>query len=390
MRLEKFLTTTEHLERAKEKIEVLWAKGVDFSREEVASAKEQNRMLLLDMDFTSDCQLHCYYCDRTPDRFQQGNREMLTTEDRKNLILQAKELGARTVEFPGSGEPMIDEGFWEVIEFVHLNGMTPVIFTSGWHLDDSAIDRLYDLGATIFLKYNSTNPEINDDIVMVKGYGEYVDKVLKKLVAKGLSGSVPTRLAIDLVMTPRNEDLEDVANIFRWCRENNVHNYISTLIPEGIADRKSKLFEKNRAYSFVKHLAKIDQEEFGLQYEPVLPMAGGYRCRQVNVGLFVNLYGEVYDCNGLGRFLGHIRVNSLKDIWNSRYARHVRDKEQDGHCAVRERVWDETQLKGFDRKLEDYYLWEKVNGSDPILLSGLRKRENPNELITVEDLNEVK
>lgn len=92
---------------------------MDFSREEVDLAKQTNRMLLLDMDFTSECQLHCYYCDRTPDRFQQNGRQKLTTEDRKNLVLQAKALGARTVEFPGSGEPMIDEGFWEVIEFVH-------------------------------------------------------------------------------------------------------------------------------------------------------------------------------------------------------------------------------------------------------------------------------
>lgn len=78
---------------------------------------------------------------------------------------------------------------------------------------------------------------------------------------------------------------------------------------------------------------------------PSLPMAGGYKCRQVNVGLFVNLYGEVYDCNGLGRILaiGHIRVNSL----------------------------------------EEYKDWEKVNGPDEVLLNGLRKRENP-------DLNLVK
>lgn len=365
------------IKRGREKIESLWAKGVDFSREEVQEAQKQNRMLLLDMDFTGECELHCFYCDRTPDRFNQKPRKKLTTEDRKNLILQAKALGARTVEFPGSGEPMIDEGFWEVIEFVHQNGMTPVIFTSGWHLNDKAIDRLYELGATIFLKYNSTNAEINDRIVKVKGYGEYVHKMLHKLVEKGFTSTVPTRLAIDLVITPKNEDLEDIEKIYRWCRQNNVHHYISTLIPEGLADRKSKLFEKEKALSFIERLAEIDRQEFGLEYEAVLPMAGGYKCRQVNVGLFVNLYGEVYDCNGLGRFLGHIHVHSLEEIWNAKYARNVRAKEQDGYCAVRERVWGETELSGFDRKLEEYYEWEKENGSDEVLVKGLQERENP-------------
>ncbi|MFD3257568.1 radical SAM/SPASM domain-containing protein [Paenibacillus lentus] len=382
MKLKDFLTTDEHLVKAREKIENLWAYGIDFSKEEVQEAKEQNRMLLLDMDFTSECKLHCFYCDRTPDRFNQGERKKLTTADRKNLILQAKALGARTVEFPGSGEPMIDEGFWEVIEFVHQNDMTPVIFTSGWHLDDESIDRLYNLGATIFLKYNSSSAEVNDKIVKVKGYGEYVEKILEKLVAKGFSNCVPTRLAIDIVITPKNEDLEDIENIFRWCRRNNVHNYIVTLIPEGIADNKSKLFEKDRANFFIERLAEIDREEFGLEYDAVLPMAGGYRCRQVNVGLFVNLYGEVYDCNGLGRFLGHINVNSMEEIWKAKYATHLRQHDQDGHCVVRERVWEETNLKGFDRKLEEYYEWETANGSDHILIQGLEERENPSKSLS--------
>lgn len=258
MVLKDFLTTDEHLVRAREQMEALWAAGTDFRTAEVGEAMAQNRLLLLDLDFTSDCQLHCFYCDRTPDRWNQGERKKLTTEDRKNLILQAKALGARTIEFPGSGEPMIDQGFWEVIKFVHDNEMTPVIFTSGWHLDDASIDKLYELGATIFLKYNSTDRQVNDKIAVIKGYGPYVEKILQNLVARGFTATVPTRLAIDLVITPLNEDLKDVEEIFRWCRRNNVHNYISTLIPEGIADRTKKLYEKSRAMSFNERLYRID------------------------------------------------------------------------------------------------------------------------------------
>ena len=72
---------------------------------------------------------------------------------------------------------------------------------------------------------------------------------------------------------------------------------------------------------------------------PSRPMAGGYRCRQVNIGMFVNLFGEVYDCNGLGRFIGHVRNTSLADIWNAKFARHIREKDQNGFCLLRERVW---------------------------------------------------
>src|SRR5262245_27352934 len=114
----------EHLRRARSRIEDLWVRGVDFSADVVAVARERGKMLLLDLDFTGECQLHCYYCDRTPDRFDRTvSRQELTTADRKAVIVQAKALGATTVEFPGAGEPMIDKGFWEVLEYTHELGL---------------------------------------------------------------------------------------------------------------------------------------------------------------------------------------------------------------------------------------------------------------------------
>src|SRR3990167_2724913 len=129
----------EHLKAAKARLEDLWAAGTDYSREDVANARAINQLLHLDMDLTGECQLKCFYCDRTPDRYNKiPNRVELTTEDRKNLIFQAKQLGAKTIEFPGAGEPMIDAGFWEVIEYIHSLGMISVIFTSGYHLDEKS------------------------------------------------------------------------------------------------------------------------------------------------------------------------------------------------------------------------------------------------------------
>jgi MoaA/NifB/PqqE/SkfB family radical SAM enzyme len=347
---------------------------------QVEQARKNNSLLHLDLDLTGECKLKCFYCDRTPDRFNDiPNRKELSTEERKSLILQAKELGAKTVEFPGAGEPMIDEGFWEIMEFIHAHEMIPVLFTSGYHLDWESIDRLYNLGATIFLKYNSSSLSIQDKIVGVKGYGEKATSALQMLVKRGFNKSIPTRMAIDMVVTPNFHNMEEIEEIFRWCRINNVHNYIMTLIPEGLADRQQLLLERKRSDDLLKQLQEIDEKEFGLKYKPSRPMAGGYKCRQVNVGLFVNLFGEAYDCNGLGRFLGHIRGNSLKDIWNSKFAQHVRSPLQNGYCLLRERVWDGVDTSGMERKLEDYREWEKKHGSDEKVLQGLEHLYQPSQ-----------
>ncbi|WP_186646206.1 radical SAM/SPASM domain-containing protein [Fluviispira vulneris] len=362
----------KHIQEAKNQIEMLWAKGTNYSSDVVQNAKKSNRLLHLDMDLTGECKLKCFYCDRTPDRFNNiPNRIELTTDERINLINQAKELGAETVEFPGAGEPMIDPGFWSIIEHIKSIDMTSVVFTSGYHIDDKNIDRLYENNATIFLKYNHRNHDVQDRMVRVKGYGKKSENALHLLIERGFNRTIPTRMAIDMVVTPSYIDIEEVSDIFRWCRDNNIHSYISTLIPEGLADTKSKILEREKSSHLLKTLAEIDRKEYGLEYKISFPLAGGYRCRQVNVGLFVNLFGEVYDCNGLGRFLGHIKKNSLSEIWNSKFAKKVREPNQNGFCVLRERVWDGVESKGIERKLEEYYNFKLKYGSDEILEKGL-------------------
>jgi MoaA/NifB/PqqE/SkfB family radical SAM enzyme len=357
-----------HIVAAREQIENLWARGTDYSREVVAEARANDRMLHLDLDLTGECQLKCFYCDRTPDRYSNvSNRVELTTQERKDIISQANDLGATTVEFPGAGEPMIDEGFWDVVEHIDNLGMTTVLFTSGYHLNELTIDRLYELGATVFVKHNSDDPRVEDKMVGVKGYGEIANRALQLLVDRGFNTTIPTRMAVDMVVTPHFQDLDQVAKIFRWTRDHNVHSYIMTLIPEGMADHKTVLFEKRRAQELVEMMARIDREEYGLDYVPSRPMGGGYRCRQVNVGMFVNLFGEVYDCNGLGRLIGHLRRDSVADVWRSKFAQTVRRPDQDGFCLVRERQWIGRDVSAMNRKTEQYRKWSGRNGADPVV-----------------------
>lgn len=344
----------DHLERAAVRQEDLWLRGTDYSREDVRQAMEADQMLHLDMDFTNDCDINCFYCDRTVDRFDEAKKRQLTTEKRKELITAAKQLGATTIEFPGAGEPMIDPGFWEVIESIHQHGLTPVIFTNGSQIDDAAAQRLYDLGASVFLKYSTFDGKVNDRLVGKRGYTASARDALDRLLRLGFNDPVPTRLAIDMIVMKRHT-LESIGEVHRWCRDNNIHHYISTLIPEGLADKHVRQKEKDRSDEILEYVRRIDADEFGLVYEPSRPMAGGYRCRQVNIGLFVNIYGQVYDCNGLGRPLGNVFEQSLADVWSSKLAKRVRRPEQDGFCLVRERVWNGTTKHGIERKLDDLY-----------------------------------
>lgn len=90
-----------HIVAAQDRIENLWTASTDYSKDIVAEARSGNRMLHLDLDLTGECKLNCFYCDRTPDRYNSvPYRVGLTTAERLDLIAQARNWAQPPSNFP--------------------------------------------------------------------------------------------------------------------------------------------------------------------------------------------------------------------------------------------------------------------------------------------------
>lgn len=302
----------------------------------------ENKLLLLDIDFTSRCNLNCIYCDRQ-DYLQDLKEkkkhplEELTIDERKSIILEAKKLGCKTIEIPGAGEPLLDPHFWESIEFIREQDITPVVYTNGTLINRKIAHRLKSLGVSIVLKFNSLNHFTQDLLVGKNGYGEQVEKVLYLLMDEGFNKTTPTSLGVDIVITPINK--KEIFPLFRFCRKNNIFPFCASLIPHGRAVKNNLAISKKEMLEIYKKARQIDKKEFGIKYRIQLPVIGGYVCRQINVGVFVNCLGKVYECNGMSYYLGNIREKALIEIWNSAFAREIRRNPQNGYCPVREEFW---------------------------------------------------
>ncbi|QHO77856.1 hypothetical protein ACH79_39880 [Bradyrhizobium sp. CCBAU 051011] len=259
-----FARRLPHILAARERLENLWAAGTDYARDLVEGARLHSRLLHLDTDLTGECELKCCYCDRTSDRYSDlPDRVELSTAERLDLIAQAHAMGAITVEFQGAREPMADRDFWHIVASVQQHDMVPVAFTSGYRLDGAAVERLFQLRATVLIKHNSHDVAVQDKME-ARGYGAKSNAALQALLKRGFNRSIPTRVANDAVVTPQfNGDFAEVASLHRWCRLNNVRNYILPLLPEGRADRSSVLIERKRADRINNMIREIDEEEFG-------------------------------------------------------------------------------------------------------------------------------
>ncbi len=319
-------------------------KGLEFNFDlKVAEkARKESRLLLLDIDFSELCDLNCRYCDRYDDR-KIEDKTKLSYEETIELFQQAHSLGCKTVEIPGVGEPMLDPNFWKYLEAIHSLGMTTVIYTSAYGRKGALITEdsaryMKDLGVSVILKCESMIHSVQDSLVGCKGYSEVMERVLFILIKVGFNVPDVTHLGIHTVIT--NDNRNGVIDIFRFCRRNNIFPYVVSSIPDGNALRMGTVIMRDEAEKVLNEIKRIDLRENNVAYESVLPVAGGFYCRQIDIGMFVNLYGDIYECNGGGRYFGNIRdFGGLSSAWHSEPLKSLREKPQNGYCPVREKHW---------------------------------------------------
>lgn len=125
------------------------------------------------------CPKHCFTkqlkgpCDE--DNF------VLTTEQRKAVIREARDLGANLLYLAGRGEPLLDPGFFDLAEFARNAGLGMLMYTNGlilsndaharrtWGVDsDTLIKRLANLGIKVYHKLWSTDQVMQETMMGIR------------------------------------------------------------------------------------------------------------------------------------------------------------------------------------------------------------------------------
>lgn len=107
--------------------------GSHFEERDITQARANGCLLSVTLLLSNACNLRCLYCYRDAGSPSNGQ---LSTDEWKDILFQAKDLGARTVRIPGSGEPLLDPAFCDgcsfpLIEFSNSIGLPTTFFTNG-------------------------------------------------------------------------------------------------------------------------------------------------------------------------------------------------------------------------------------------------------------------
>jgi len=324
-------------------------RGWDFTRTQLATAAKDRLMLNVAFELGRNvCSLNCPGCfteDASSQNRKHPRTSEMSVEARLRLIDATAELGTKTVNFVGAGEPTLDPNFYDLVERIGARGMRPVIFTEGSRLTCTHyVSDLKALGTTVVIKVHSLrNRDYQNAAVGRTGvwlYGrDYFDLrglAIQNLLAAGFTNDDPTRLAFDIIAGRGN--LNELTDLHRWCRVHNIMPIIITSIPIGrgtITTSDSLTVEQTTALT--AELSRIDREEFGIEHRNIFPYGGGVPCTIRGFGVYVKIDGQVTVCPGNDEVIGNVMAEPLADIWTRAKARN---EVFTGRCPPRENTAD--------------------------------------------------
>lgn len=286
------------------------------------------------IEVSQSCNHRCRNCFEATEKGMDNSPDNLTDEQLLDTINQAIGMGANEIGIPGAGEPFHPKNIntiFKIIKNNHAKDVHTTIFTHLEFFDEELVKKLDKYGGkvTLLAKFNSFKNEVQDWFDNVEGYGEKRDKVLKLLFKYKFNDGK----RLGLVTSVMTFNYDEIPEIFRYCRKNNIVVDMDPLLPRGrgINNPFNPTSEKLKA--MYQLLSKIDKEEFNGNWEPTCNYVGPLACNRYKHHLYITKTGTCHPCIGsIHVLLGNVKSKKLKEVWNSSEMKIIKARNYDGKC----------------------------------------------------------
>ncbi len=279
----------------------------EYSKDAINTAVDQNSLLSMEIEFSLACNFRCPYCYVPAKEYFENE---LSIDEIKNVILQAKDLGAGKIIILG-GEPSIYSAINEMIRFIHQQDLEVELFTNGTGITPDFSFELFKRNVRVVLKMNTFDAALQDRLSGKKGAFKIIRSAFQNLKAAGY----PSRtafLAVSTIICRQN--IDELPGMWHWLRNQGIAPYFEIITPQENALKNPWLFVDSKTLeTFFQTIADIDQKTFGKTWDIQPPLVGN-RCLRHQFSCLVTSIGEVMPCVGLTISMGNIRKKSLKDI----------------------------------------------------------------------------
>ena len=225
---------------------------------ETESAKH-NCLRMVALMLTGYCDMNCPVCftDRKKNPWEMGFKET------KKLLNQARKMGATLVYTTGEGEPLYDNRFSQIAEYVKKHGMSWIIFTNGLKIDEEFAKKYADYPIYLYIKYWSADPQTFFELTRPRvAFSEFKDQKLEPIELEGRTIFAPRAISTLLRFWPSdrvgiealvsNQNFDSVfQNIIPYVLKNRLKIFIEPIIHSGgcACDHSIDLTKEQQDYS---------------------------------------------------------------------------------------------------------------------------------------------
>ena len=281
----------------------------DFTADELRETIKWERLLNVSIDLSKKCNLNCPFCFTAWERAKE-HKDVLSFDDYKDMILKLKEAWTRTITIVWEWEPTLYPQLEDLLRFISENGMKVCLSTNWIRLatDDKLLNLLKKLNVTICLKLNSFKDEIQDPLVWRKGYTEYRNKALERLIQWWFNDWTPTRISVNTILL--EPIYEEFTHIFKYCRENNIALISSLYIPswrteggefhwqesmkQGVSENLFQTLTDKQIKDIVDMIKEYDTQH-GITRSSNPAYISGMSCTQL-LGFQIDNRGNIFSC----------------------------------------------------------------------------------------------
>jgi len=263
------------------------------------------------LSVTPRCPCRCVHC--SADRFITGERREMTTDELKDVVDQALDLGVCTMIFTG-GEPMVREDLPELIAHVDRNRAHTMIFTSGVLLTDKNVARLAEAGlGSLNVSIDADTAEVHDRLRRVPGAFRKAFEGARRAREAGILTGVSTYGSHETVASGALEHLLGIA------RQEGFHEVtIFDCVPTGKFLTRPEVIMGRKDIKRVRAMAdafNADEQPMGITAQAKANAYDGGGCFGGFAQFYMTCYGDINPCDFNPISFGNVREERLETIW---------------------------------------------------------------------------
>lgn len=300
-----------------------------FTEREISECLEKRGLLSIELEFTRKCNLRCLYCYSSAG--EPAKNEM-SRDALRSAVSQAKDLGAKKIVLLGGGEPLLYDGFIDIIHYIRSLGIKQVMFTNATLMTRETARFLFQNEVSVIVKHNSMSPEVQDMLAGMKGAFKNIRQGIRNLTDAGYPDE-KAALGIQTVICRQN--INELPSMWIWARENGIIPYFEVLTQKGRAKENMNLnVPSSEVKAVFGRIESIDREQFDIIWKSH-PSIAAFSCKRHLYSCLINSQGNIQPCAGIDLPVGNIRDKSLGEILkNSAVIRKLRNvyENLEGRC----------------------------------------------------------